>query len=49
MGDKLLNQISEATGLPENLVNDELSRLVSEAGKEPSEATLEDLRDILAE
>ncbi len=49
MGDKLLSEISEATGLPENLVSDELNRLVSQAGKDTSDTTLDDLRVILAD
>ncbi len=48
MGDKLLKEISEATGLPSQLIDDELIRLISEAGKSPSEASLEDLREVMA-
>ncbi len=49
MGDKLLKEISEATGLPSQLIDDELIRLISEAGKSPSEASLEDLREVMAQ
>ena len=47
MGEKLVSQISEATGLPG--VEDELNRLVASAGLKPGDVTLEDLRKILAE
>jgi hypothetical protein len=49
MGKNLIEQISESTGLPENLVQDELVTLVSAAGLNPESVTVEDLRKILAE
>jgi len=49
MGKQLLTTISDATGLPDDLVTTELSRLITAAGKEPSEITLDDLRNILAD
>ncbi len=49
MGEKLLGEITAATGLPEDLVTDELTRLIEAAGLNPQNTTLEDLRRILAE
>jgi hypothetical protein len=49
MGEKILGEITAATGLPQELVSDELTRLISAAGLTTSELTLEDLRLILSE
>ncbi|RYZ77356.1 MAG: hypothetical protein EOP05_02100 [Proteobacteria bacterium] len=49
MGERLLTDIADATGLPSNLVTDELGRLLQNAGIEKSEMTLDDLRHVLAE
>lgn len=49
MGAKLLNEVAQATGLPEQMVTDELGLLVAKAGKKTEDLTLEDLRMILAE
>jgi hypothetical protein len=48
MAESLLGQLSRATGLPQDLVQKELERLIGKAGKNPS-LELEELRDILAE
>lgn len=48
MGKALIHQISAATGLPENLIQDELASLITAAGLQPDCVTLEDLRKILA-
>jgi hypothetical protein len=48
MGEKLLGEITEATGLPKELVSAELVRLIEAAGLTPAETTLDDLRKILA-
>lgn len=47
-GMELLNELSDATGLPDQMIGEELSRLISGAGKSTDEVTLDDLRDMLA-
>lgn len=47
-GTELLNELSTATGLPDELIGEELSRLISTAGKSTETVTLDDLRDMLA-
>lgn len=49
MGDDLFGKVTTATGLPPDLIADELARLIERAGVQKSEMTLEDLRQILAE
>lgn len=49
MGDALLDQVTVATGLPEDLVTDELTRLLKNAGVAKEAVTLDDLREILAD
>ena len=48
MAESLLGQLSKATGLPQELVQKELERLIGKAGKNQS-VELDELRDILAE
>ena len=48
-GHGLIGEITEATGLPKNAVDEELGRLIDRAGLERSEVTLDELRKILAE
>lgn len=47
-GMELLNELTTATGLPDELIGNELSRLVLNAGKTTDDVTLDDLRDMLA-
>lgn len=47
-GTELLNELSNATGLPDELIGEELSRLISSAGKSTDNVTLDDLREMLA-
>ncbi len=49
MGEDLFGKVTDATGLPKELVSDELERLLCKAGIKPGEMTLEDLRSVLAE
>ncbi len=49
MGEKLLKEISDSTGLPKDLVDAELVRLLIAAGLDPRQTTLEDLRSILCD
>lgn len=48
MAESLLGQLSRATGLPQDLVQKELERLVGKAGKNQT-LELDELRDILAD
>jgi hypothetical protein len=49
MGEALISELTTATGLPEDLMTDELTRLIANAGLRPEQVTLDDLRKILAE
>jgi hypothetical protein len=49
MGAALLDEVARATGLPDELITDELRLLLHNAGVSPSEVTLDDLREILAD
>ncbi len=46
-GMDLLNELSTATGLPDELIGEELSRLISGAGKSTESVTLDELREML--
>jgi hypothetical protein len=46
-GIELLTELSEATGLPDELIGEELSRLVATTGKTTDEITLDELRELL--
>jgi hypothetical protein len=48
MGDELLMEIIEATGLPVDLVKQELERIVTGAGLDPAQITLEEVREVMA-
>jgi len=48
MGKKLLQDLAQATGLPDQMVENELSSLVHAAGLTTEEVTLESMREILA-
>ena len=48
MAESLLGQLSKATGLPQDLVQRELERLIGKSGKDGS-LQLDELREILAE
>jgi hypothetical protein len=49
VGENLLKDVAVATGLPQEMVSEELCRLISKAGLDPADLTLEDLRQVLAE
>ncbi|MES2963732.1 MAG: hypothetical protein V4760_07555 [Bdellovibrionota bacterium] len=49
MGNALIGELTEATGLPKELVDSELGRLIDASGKIRDDVTLDDLRVILAE
>lgn len=48
MGEALLKQVVESTGLPENLVSEEIQALRQKAGISEQDMTLENLRKIVA-
>lgn len=47
-GIELLQELSKATGLPDELIGEELSRLIAGVGKTTDEITLDELRELLA-
>lgn len=47
-GTALINELSHATGLPDDLIGEELSRIIAGAGKSTSDVTLDELREMLA-
>ncbi|MBK7889720.1 MAG: hypothetical protein IPJ84_02385 [Bdellovibrionales bacterium] len=47
-GSELISELAEASGLPTDLIGQELSHLVRQAGKDTTEVTLDDLRELLA-
>lgn len=49
MGEKLFDEVTGATGLPGDLITAELSGLLSAAGIERENLTLDDLRAVLAD
>lgn len=49
MGNTLIGEVTDATGLPKELVDTELGRLITNAGMKRDDVTLDDLRAILAE
>jgi hypothetical protein len=49
MGNKLFSEVTELTGLPEDLISEELKSLLESKGVEPEQLTLESLREALAD
>lgn len=49
MTNRLLEELAKATGLPENLVHRELNALLAKSGRDSSNITLEQLREVIAE
>jgi hypothetical protein len=49
MGEELFNEVTSATGLPKDVVSDELNRLLAQSGLTKDDMTLDDLRHVLAE
>ena len=47
-GTALINELSHATGLPDDLIGEELSRIIASAGRSTSDVTLDELREMLA-
>jgi hypothetical protein len=49
MGEKLLKDVTEATGLPEELISNELAEMLRRAGHSPETLTMEGLRKVMAD
>lgn len=49
MGNKLFSQVTELTGLPEELISEELKGLLERKGVAPEQVTMESLREALAD
>ena len=47
-GEELITQLSDLTGLPTEMIQNELRRLMKKAGVDPRLVTLEEVRDLLA-
>jgi hypothetical protein len=48
-GNKLFSQVTELTGLPEDLISEELKSLLERKGVAPEQVTMESLREALAD
>lgn len=49
MGNKLFSEVTELTGLPEELIGAELKTLLANKGVAPEQMTMESLREALAD
>ena len=49
MGNKLFSEVTELTGLPAELISEELKTLLERKGVEPDQMTMESLREALAD
>jgi hypothetical protein len=49
MGNKLFSEVTELTGLPEELISEELKSLLERKGVAPEQMTMESLREALAD
>lgn len=49
MGNKLFSEVTELTGLPEDLISEELKILLERKGVAPDQVTMESLREALAD
>ena len=48
MGNKLFSEVTQLTGLPEDLIQDELTKLLADKGVSPQQMTMESLRQAMA-
>ena len=48
MGNRLFDEVTDLTGLPKNLISEELVSILEGAGTDPHAVTLEDLRKAMA-
>ena len=48
MGNRLFHEVTDLTGLPKNLISEELVSILGEVGASPHAVTLEDLRRAMA-
>ncbi len=49
MSNELFKKVTESTGLPANLVSNELGKLLSKKGLNASDMTMEELRQVLSQ
>jgi hypothetical protein len=49
MGNKLFSEVTSLTGLPEELIGEELKSLLANKGVAPEKMTLDSLREVLAD
>ena len=49
MGNKLFSQVTGLTGLPEDLIGEELKSLLANKGVAPEKLTMDSLREVLAD
>mgnify|MGYP001617475151 CR=1 FL=1 len=48
MGNRLFKEVADLTGLPKNLISEELVAILGEVGATPHQVTLDDLRKAMA-
>ena len=48
MGNELFTEVADLTGLPKNLISEELVSILEQVGTTPHAVTLEDLRKAMA-
>lgn len=48
MGNELFNEVTDLTGLPKNLISDELVSILGRVGTDSENVTLEELREAMA-
>lgn len=48
MGNRLFSEVTDLTGLPKNLISDELVEILGEVGSTPHAVNMEDLRQAMA-
>lgn len=49
MGKEMVENLLDATGLPDQMIRDEFSALLTKHGKTVENLTLDDLREVLAD
>lgn len=47
MGNRLFTEVTDLTGLPKNLISDELVDILGHVGSNPQSMTIEDLREAM--
>lgn len=47
MGNRLFTEVTDLTGLPKNLISEELVEILGQVGSNPQAVTIEDLREAM--